>query len=246
MNTLVYAPWRWLLAIPLMLLATLLCGLLCLAMLVFLPPHRVNRLAPVWWARALLAVVPAPVSVRGREHIDPRQSYVVVANHLSHMDIPVVYASLGMDLRWVMKAELRQVPVIGVCSAGLGHIFVDRNDNRAAVASLREARARLVDGASVIFFPEGTRSRDGDLHAFKKGAFVTARDMGLPILPVTIRNTDAVLPPDTLAVLPSRVEIVVHRPIAAGQVASVPVDELLRDTRAIIASALPPDRVHPA
>lgn len=244
MQSLTYFPWRWLVAIPGLLLNTLLMGLLCLLLLLFLPPHRVNTLVPRWWAHVCLWLIPAPVRVKGLEHLQPGQSYVVVANHLSHIDIPVLYAWLGVDLRWVMKAELRKVPIIGVCSAGLGHIFIQRENRHDAVRALAEARARLTaDGASIIFFPEGTRSRDGQLHDFKKGAFAMARDMNLPLLPVTLRGTDAILPPKSLALLPGQVELVVHRPIAASQVASHGTDQLMQECRAIIAASLPADRV---
>lgn len=244
MNTLTYAPWRWLVAIPGLLLGIALAGAACLLLLSFLPARRVNTLVPVWWARLSLALIPARVRVCGQEHLEPGQSYVVVANHLSHVDIYVLYGKLGMDLRWVMKQELRRVPVIGICSAGLGHVFVDRENRHAALAALQEARTRLAsDGASVIFFPEGTRSRDGLLHDFKKGAFMMAKDMNLPILPVTLRGTDAVLPPHSRDLLPGQIDVVIHRPVSAARVQSLTADELLRDTRAIIASVLPADRV---
>lgn len=244
MNTLPYAPWRWLVAVPVIALATLLCGSLCLLLLAVLPRRRVNRLVPMWWARINLAVIPATVTVHGSEHIEPGQSYIVVANHLSHIDILALYARLDLDLRWVMKEELRKVPVVGISSAGLGHIFINRSSHDEAVRALSEAKARLVaDGASVMFFPEGTRSVDGLLHEFKKGAFVMAREMHLPILPITLRGTDAVLPAKTLALLPGRTEIIIHRPIALSQVTARTADELMADARAVIAAALPADRV---
>lgn len=244
MSTLTYAAWRWLVAIPGLLLAILLAGTACLILLAFLPPQRVNTLVPLWWARISLWLIPARVKVRGQEHLQPGQSYIVVANHLSHVDIYVLYGKLGMDLRWVMKQELRSVPVIGICSAGLGHVFVNRQDRQEALSALRGAKGRLAaDGASVMFFPEGTRSRDGRLQDFKKGAFMMARDMNLPLLPVTLRGTDAILPPHTLDLLPGQVEVVIHRPISADQVMTRTADDLTAEAHALIASALPSDRV---
>ncbi|MFZ5722482.1 MAG: lysophospholipid acyltransferase family protein [Pseudomonadota bacterium] len=241
-----YTPWKWLIAIPGIALSTLFFGSLCMLLLTFLPPKRVNRFIPVWWARTNLALIPASVAVRGREHIDPDQSYIIVANHLSHIDILMLYAQPDFDLRFVMKQELRKVPVIGITCAGLGHIYIDRADRHAAVRALNAAKPRLAaDGASIIFFPEGTRSKDGRLHAFKKGAFVTAKDMNLPILPVTLYNSDGVLPAKTLGLLPGRTEIVVHRPISAAQVAGSSAEDLMEQARTIIAGSLPPDRVVP-
>lgn len=244
MNTFAYTPWKWLVSVPVIALSTLLFGSLCLLLLLFMPPKRVNRFIPVWWARVNLLSIPATVTLRGTEHLAPGQSYVVVANHLSQIDILTVYGHLPLDLRWVMKQELRKVPVIGVSCAGLGHIFVNRNNRHEAVRALNEASARLAaDGASVMFFPEGTRSVDGLLHGFKKGAFVMAKDMNLPILPITLRGTDAILPAKTLALLPGRTEIIIHRPISQEQVAGKTADELMNDSRSIIAGMLPPDRV---
>lgn len=243
-KTLPYLPWQWLVAVPGIALCTLLVGSLCLLLLRFLPSRRVNRLLPKWWARINLWLIPATITVRGAEHIEPGQSYIVVANHLSHVDILALHAWLGMDLRFVMKQELRKVPIVGVTSAGLGYVFINRSNNADAVRALAEAKNRLTtDGASVLFFPEGTRSVDGRLHAFKKGAFVMAKDMGLPILPITLRNTDAILPAKTLIALPGRAEMIIHRPIALAQVAAHTVDQLMADTRAIIAGVLPIDRV---
>lgn len=239
-----YTPWKWLIAIPGIALSTLFYGTLCMLFLLFLPPKRVNRFIPVWWARTNLALIPATVAVHGREHIDPEQSYIIVANHLSHIDILMLYAQPDFDLRFVMKQELRKVPVIGIACAGLGHVYIDRANRHAALHALEEAKVRLgADGASIIFFPEGTRSKDGRLHAFKKGAFVTAKDMNLPILPVTLRGSDDVLPAKTLGLLPGRTELIVHRPISAEQVSLASADDLMAQAREIIAGALPPDRV---
>jgi 1-acyl-sn-glycerol-3-phosphate acyltransferase len=246
MNTLPYTPWKWLVSVPVIALSTLIFGTLALLSLKFLPPRDVNRFIPVWWARVNLAWIPATVTVRGSEHLQHGQSYVVVANHLSQIDILTLYAHMPLDLRWVMKKELRRVPVIGVTCEGLGHIFVNRQDRQEAIRALTEGRQRLAaDGASVMFFPEGTRSIDGRLHGFKKGAFVMAKDMNLPILPVTLRGTDNVLPAKTVALLPGRTEIVIHRPIDVAQVTGKTADELMDDARRIIAASLPADRVAP-
>ncbi|MBF5057165.1 1-acyl-sn-glycerol-3-phosphate acyltransferase [Alcanivorax sp. 521-1] len=205
--------YSWFLFAPLMLAATLLFGLLCFLLMPFLGPRRVARLTAVPWSRLGLMLSGVQVRLHGTEHLDPKQSYVIVANHLSQYDIWVLYGHLDKDFRWVMKHELRKVPVIGFSCALLGHIFIDRRDSRAAMASLETAKARLVDGTSILFFPEGTRSRDGELRPFKKGAFRMAQDLGLPLLPVTLTGTREVLPPDTLRLHPGPVALTVHAPV---------------------------------
>ncbi len=244
MKTLLYAPWKWLVVFPGIALSTLIHGSLVLLFLFFLPPKRVNRMIPAWWARTNLALIPCTVDVVGRENIQPGQSYLIAANHLSHVDILMLYAQRDFDLRFVMKQELRKVPIIGIACQGLGHVYIDRKNRRSALRALDAAKPRLAaDGASLIFFPEGTRSVDGRLDAFKKGAFVTAKDMNLPILPITLQGSFEILPAKTLAMKPGRARLVIHPPIGADVVATQSVETLMAQTRTIIASALPPERV---
>lgn len=244
MKNLLYAPWKWLVVFPGIALSTLIHGSLVLLFLLFMPPKRVNRMIPVWWARTNLALIPCPVEVVGREHIQPGRSYLIAANHLSHIDILMLYAQRDFDLRFVMKQELRKVPIIGIVCQSLGHVYINRANRRAALRALDAAKPRLAaDGASLLFFPEGTRSVDGRLNSFMKGAFVTAKDMNLPILPVTLQGSFEVLPAKTLRMKPGRTRIVIHPPIDASEVAARSAAELMAHTRAIIAGALPPDRV---
>src|SRR5699024_1735712 len=133
-------------------------------------PDRVGRLTAVPWSRLGLLLSGVHVVIHGREHVRPGQSYVVIANHLSQFDIWVLYGYLGIDFRWVMKQEIRRIPIIGYCCSRLGHVFIDRRDHSGAIATLEQAKHQLANGTSILFFPEGTRSRSGELQAFKKGA----------------------------------------------------------------------------
>lgn len=138
---------------------------------------------------------------------------MVVANHQSMVDIPVIHGFIGLHIKWVMKQELRRIPVFGTACHYLGCIFIDRSHHDAAIQSIRQAKKSMSAKASVLFFAEGTRSRDGQVQPFKKGAFVFARETGLPVLPVTIKHSREVLPPDSLNLIPGPVEIIVHRPV---------------------------------
>mgnify|MGYP001035204009 CR=1 FL=1 len=200
------------------------------------------RLASRWfggmWGRGLLYAIPGGLKLRAAPSFDPKKSYVIASNHLSLIDIPVLYGWLDLDLKWVMKKEVRNIPVIGIGCALLGHIFIDRANREAAIATLQKFRSNLAPGTSVLFFPEGTRSRDGDLHAFKMGAFHMARDLELPILPVTIRGTAAILPPDGIDLCPGKAEMILHPPISEAQVRSTSAEALRDMTREIIAAPL--------
>lgn len=163
-----YFLYTWLVFIPLVVLDTVFFGAICLLMAPFFSPRRVGFATAVPWARVGLATSWVTVHIHGREHVDPTQSYVVVANHLSLFDIWVLYGWLNMDLRWVAKKEVRYIPIIGICCVALGHVFVDRSNHSKAMASLQQARDRITNGTSILFFPEGTRSRTGELEAVQE------------------------------------------------------------------------------
>jgi 1-acyl-sn-glycerol-3-phosphate acyltransferase len=228
----------WLVFVPLMVLATVALWILCMALSPFVGPRRAGRLTAVPWSRLGLLLSGVSVHIHGREQLDPDQSYVIVANHLSQYDIWVLYGHLGVDFRWVMKQELRRVPLIGYACEVLGHIFIDRSNHEQALASLENAKRQLVGGTSILFFPEGTRSRSGELLAFKKGAFRMAQDLELPILPVTLTGTRDILPPDTLRMQPGPARITLHTPIIVDGDDEQAVENAMAISRRAIASAL--------
>lgn len=201
-------------------------------------PRIASRVFGGQWGRGLLRAVPCRLTVTGRENIDPGASYVVVANHLSLMDIPLLYGWLPLDLKWVMKKEVRRIPLIGPGTAMLGHVFLDRSNREAAIGELRRLEHNLQPGTSILFFPEGTRSRSGQMQAFKLGAFHMARDLRLPILPLTIRGSDRVLTPDGMDLHPGSAELVIHPAISREEVAALEPEALCDRAREIVASAL--------
>jgi 1-acyl-sn-glycerol-3-phosphate acyltransferase len=166
-------------------------------------------------------------------------------NHLSHFDVPAFIGHWPKQIRWVLKEELRRIPVFGwYCAAG-GHVYVDRSKPKRAVESLRDARERIRDGVSVVFFPEGTRSMDGRMGPFKKGGFMTALDLDLPILPVSISGSQCVLPPGTLRLRPGRIRIRVHAPVDVKPYGLEMRDRLMAHVREIIASGIEEEAVDP-
>lgn len=179
-----------------------------------------------------------PVKVSGRDNIDPEQSYVVVANHQSFYDVFVLYGFLGIDFKWVMKQEMRSIPGLGIGCEKVGHIFIDRSNRKAALATITAAQSKIVNGTSVVFFPEGTRSRDGTLQKFKKGAFRFALDLDLPILPVTIVGTQEILPSDSLDLLPGKVSLIIDEPIPVDGLESKDIPRLMEQVRHIFETRL--------
>lgn len=235
---LLYQPYKWLIYVPFFCLSTILFGSIA-AILAFMTNERIaSYVGGVIWARINSWMTPMFVKVSGRKNIDINQSYVVIANHQSAFDIFVLYGFLNIDFKWVMKQEARKLPGIGIGCEKVGHIFIDRTDHDSAIKSLNEAKKKIINGTSIIFFPEGTRSFDGSIRDFKKGAFKMALDLDLPILPVTIIGTKAILPNKTLDLFPGKVSMRIHEPILIESYSDVNIDELVKKAHKIMVEAI--------
>ncbi|NPV60858.1 MAG: 1-acyl-sn-glycerol-3-phosphate acyltransferase [Actinobacteria bacterium] len=235
---LIYQPYKWLVFLPLFVLST--CFFVGLGVIfIYLFDDRVaNRTTGVWWSRFNAYVTPIKVTVTGRENIVKGQSYIVCSNHQSSYDIFLLFGWLGIDLKWVIKKELRAYPVFGYAVEKGGNIVIDRSNPKEAYKSLENARQKIAGGTSIIMLPEGTRSRTGELGEFKKGAFVLARELNLPILPVSITGTKEILPPKTLDLFPGRATMRIHPPVDLNEYADQPLEKLVYDVREIIRSGL--------
>jgi 1-acyl-sn-glycerol-3-phosphate acyltransferase len=141
------------------------------------------------WGKKIVAHAKMDVEVIGRENLIPGQTYLVMSNHQSHYDIPVMFYVMGPNLRMITKAELFRVPIWGPAMRESGFIAIDRSNRHRAVESLETAKQSLANGVHIWIAPEGTRSRTGELLPFKKGGFALSLDAGLPILPVAIKGT---------------------------------------------------------
>ncbi|CAH0989938.1 1-acyl-sn-glycerol-3-phosphate acyltransferase [Sinobacterium norvegicum] len=207
------------------------CLLLCL-----FSQRLASRYIASPWARLGFYLLPAKLDLSGSDNFDGSQSYVVVVNHTSQYDILALYGWLDLDLKWVMKKELRHVPIIGWACSAMGHIFLDRSNSEAAVKQLKNLKKTLQPGVSVLFFPEGTRSHSGELLPFKKGAFVMAKNLELPVLPVTINGTQSILPIGGYIPAFGRATMHVHPPISVEDVATMSLVELKDRARDVIDS----------
>jgi 1-acyl-sn-glycerol-3-phosphate acyltransferase len=235
-----YQPYKWLVYIPLVGFATIALGILAI-LLSFINKRLSSQVAGVAWARFNGMLVPVHVKVRGKKNINKRQSYVIVANHQSLFDIFIMYGWLGIDIRWVMKYELLKMPVLGIACKRVGHIFVNRSNTKASLESIHQAKKDIVNGTSVIFFPEGTRSKSSQLGKFKKGAFKLAFDLQLPILPVTINGTGKIIPTGTMNLKPGTAKMIIHPPIDITKYRKEEdLEKLIEDAKNVIANGLEP------
>ena len=167
-----------------------------------------------FWAKGNLWACGVKVRVHGLERLDPRQAYLFMSNHQSQFDILALMSVLdAFQLRWVAKQELRKVPVLGLCMQRTHQILVDRESRAQAVATIRRVKELLDAGISVLFFPEGTRSRDGSLLPFKPGGFAVAVETGVPVVPVTVNGSRAIMPSGDWKVRAGEIEIIVDEPI---------------------------------
>ena len=196
-----------------------------------------RRLA--WWSRKLLADAGVELVVRGRERA-PAEAVIVMSNHQSLYDVPVLFQSLPGRLRMVAKAELFQVPIWGRAMLAAGFVRIDRSDRAQATASLRDVGGALLrSGTSVWIAPEGTRSKTGEVGEFKSGGFRMALDLKLRILPVAIDGTRRVLPAKGAVVRPGqRVVVTILPPVDPAAYGEERRKELMASVRASIVGAL--------
>ncbi len=174
--------------------------------------------------------------VRGLDHAKPDQPYVIIANHESNWDpIALVAALHGRTVRFVIKKEIIRIPIFGHALAATGNVMVERANTTADVARIRRGMEERPLDVSILFYPEGTRSRDGALHDFKKGAFSSAIAYGLPILPIGHAGSYHVWTPNTLRVRRNPVAVEIGAPIAVDDLTLSDRDPLRDRARKIIA-----------
>lgn len=161
-----------------------------------------DNLLDGYWKR-IFRSANGELSVKGREHFEPGNSYVVMTNHSSLLDIPALMGAIPGSMRMVMKEELSRVPIWGPALVASGFIPIDRKNRQKAIAQLEKAKQQLASGISVWISPEGTRSRTGGtaLSQFKKGGFHLAMDLGRPIIPGWIEGANGIIPPDQFVVV---------------------------------------------
>ena len=189
-----YNTYQLLIALPLIVIETvIICSCIIVgAALGF--GHFWANYPPRLWARIILWLLFIPVKVEGRNRLDPKESYVFVANHQGAFDIFLIYGHLNRNFKWMMKYQLRKIPFVGFACAKTHQIFVDKRGPKKIKATYDLARETLQDGTSVTVCPEGSRSYTGHMGVFKKGAFMLADELQLPVVPLTINGSFNIMP----------------------------------------------------
>jgi 1-acyl-sn-glycerol-3-phosphate acyltransferase len=173
-----------------------------------------------WGARNWLRLTGVKVNVTGKEHLEPDQAYVFVANHFSYLDAAPLFAYTGRRMGMVAKKELLKAPILGVGMGFVNVIAIDRSNRERAVESLRVATERLRSGLSFGVCPEGTRAQPGEMLPFKKGAFHMAVQAGVPIAPMALKNSDVLMGKGTGEAWPGTIDMVMLPPVDTSWVKS--------------------------
>jgi 1-acyl-sn-glycerol-3-phosphate acyltransferase len=195
---------------------------------------KVHRYCAVPWAKAILWVCGIRVTVFGIERLAAHVPRIYMVNHQSFFDIFILLACLPVDFKFILKQELMRIPLLGPAMRGARYIAIERNDPREAVKSMNQAAKKIKEGTSVLIFPEGTRSVDGRLQAFKKGGFSLAVKAGCDIVPVAIIGSSRIAPKGSLKIRKGTVGMHIGKPIPLGGFGKRDIPRIMEAVRGVM------------
>lgn len=191
-------------------------------------------IARVFFAPGLMKIAGIRLKIKGKENVPLDEPVIFIANHSSHLDIGCLCGSLPVNLHFIGKKELIWTPVVGWYMFIAGHIFVDRRNRKKAIVSLQKAAKKIKEGKSVVMYPEGTRTKTGEIGPFKKGAFYLALDADVKIVPIHINGTYKVWPTKSSTITPGNVDVTIGKPIDSSRYSKKNISELIQDAKAEI------------
>jgi len=201
------------------------------------PPGGLLDRIPGLWGRTWCRVAGVELTVEGLERIDPKQAYVVISNHQSAFDIFAHFAALPVPIRFLAKQELFRIPLFGAAMRRIGIVEVDRGAGRATHQAVNRGAAQNMKlGRSLMIYPEGTRSRDGAMLPFKKGAFAIARNLSVPIVPTAITGSRQVWSPGSKIIRPGHITVTIMDPISTDNMTLRDLGDLTEQAYSLIAS----------
>ncbi len=191
------------------------------------------------WSRSVLGAAGVRTDVRGLEHSETGRAQILIANHQSMFDIWALMAAVPASLRFVAKAELARIPLFAAACRAAGHVFIDRTNAEQAVEAIRTAGERMRrEGLTLVMFPEGTRSRDGTLGRFRRGAFALAIETEAYLIPTAVDGGGRILPRGARQIRPGVIHIRLAEPVPLEGMTPEDRDELVRDTRDTVSAML--------
>lgn len=213
---LLYFLYHWLIAVPLFIVSTAITAIVTSIGSILFNVDFWGYWPPHYWSKFSCWVFLIRVKVVGRENIDKKTSYIFVANHQGAFDIFTIYGFLGHNFKWLMKKSLEKIFLVGDACKNARHIFVDDSNIAGIKETISKAEETLKDGMSLVIFPEGSRSWDGKMIPFKRGAFMLAAEFNRPVVPVTIEGSFHSLPRFGKQVSPGKITLTIHKPINPG------------------------------
>ena len=211
-----YFIYHWLIAVPLFIVATAITAIVTSLGSILSNVDFWGYWPAHYWSKFSCWVFLIHVRVRGKENIDKKTSYIFVSNHQGAFDIFTIYGFLGHNFKWLMKKSLEKIFLVGDACRNAHHIFVDDSKIAAIKETIAKAENTLKDGMSLVIFPEGSRSWDGKMIPFKRGAFMLASEFNLPVVPVTIDGSFEKLSRFAKQVSPGIINLTIHKPIYPG------------------------------
>ncbi|MBN1847761.1 MAG: 1-acyl-sn-glycerol-3-phosphate acyltransferase [Deltaproteobacteria bacterium] len=187
-----------------------------------------------FWSLLNVYISGTRMYMRGRERIEKGRNYIIMSNHQSLFDVWALIGRIPLQLRWIVKASIRKMPLFGLALERMGHIYVDPRRLKDTSSGLNTAVQKIHRGFSVVIFPEGTRSMDGRLQKFHRGGAAMAIQSGVAILPVTVNGSRFVLPKGTLGLMPGKIEIVIGEPIDPSRFTEDKKDDLMLEVKEAI------------
>ncbi|PTL79073.1 1-acyl-sn-glycerol-3-phosphate acyltransferase [Vitiosangium sp. GDMCC 1.1324] len=184
-----------------------------------------------FWAPMHWRITGSPLLVEPLPDVDWTRPHIFLMNHQSIFDIPVAFAVIPANIRFIAKHVLKWVPFLGWYMTGTGMIFINRSNRRAAMRSLKLAGERIRAGSNILVFPEGTRSKDGLILPFKKGSFVLAVEAGVPIIPMAVEGTRDMLPSGSILLRRHPIRVKMGQPIATAGIRGAARDALVNQVR---------------
>jgi 1-acyl-sn-glycerol-3-phosphate acyltransferase len=230
--------FRTLLCWVIFLLTTVILGTVAIFLSLFDSSGNIPHLVARLWGKIQLRITGTPVRIQGLENIDSQGSYILVSNHQSTFDIFALLGYLPVQFRWTAKAELFRTPFMGWAMSRIGYIPIERDSPKKAYRSMLRAAEVVRNGVSVIIFPEGTRSPDGNLQPFKKGVFLLALKSRAPILPITIQGTSKIMRKGDWRTYPGQVRIQIDPPIETAGTPAEKEEELSQRVRSTLVKNL--------
>jgi len=198
----------------------------------------IHRRVAVPWAKIYLKVCSVNVEVKGADNVNRDLPCIYMSNHQSYFDIFTLLAGLPADFKFIMKKSLMKIPLLGTTMRRAGYLSVDRGDTKKAIMSMDAAAEKIRKGASILVFPEGTRSKDGHIQGFKKGGFHTAFKAGCDIVPITILNSRDIVPKGSLRIKKGTINMSIGKPIPVKDYSKQDINDLITRTRETIISQM--------